>query len=274
MRETEALKQIARGLRRDIVEMIYRAGSGHPGGSLSIADLITALYFDEMNQSSDRVGDPARDRFVLSKGHTAPALYAALAKAGYFDREELWKLRQVGAMLQGHPDRKGTPGVDASTGSLGLGISAACGMAKAAKLYGDAYRVYAILGDGELEEGQVWEAFLFAAHYKLDNLCVIIDANGLQIDGPVCEVMDVEPIEEKLRAFGFATAVIDGHDFPAIFSAFDKARETKGAPFAVIAKTVKGKGVSFMENNAAWHGSAPNAEQFEQAMKELEEEDA
>ncbi len=273
MRDVATLQRIARELRMDIVEMIYRAASGHPGGSLSIAELLTALYFDEMNHSPDRKDDPARDRFVLSKGHTAPALYATLSKAGYFDREELWRLRQVGAMLQGHPDRKGTPGVDASTGSLGLGVSAACGMAKAAKIYGDSYRVYTLLGDGEMEEGSVWEALMFAAHYKLDNLCVMVDQNGLQIDGPVCDVMNVQPLDQKLAAFGFEVAVIDGHDFPAIFDAFDRARRTKGAPFAIVAKTVKGKGVSFMENNASWHGSAPNAEQYEQAMAELGREE-
>ena len=202
------------------------------------------------------------------------ALYAALCKAGYFGREELWCLRQMGAMLQGHPDKKGTPGVDASTGSLGLGISAACGMAKAAKIYREDYRVYTILGDGEMEEGSVWEALMFAAHYGLDNLCVIIDANGLQIDGPVRKVMNVEPLDKKLQAFGFETICIDGHDFPSIFSAFDLARKTKGKPFAVIAKTVKGKGVSFMENEASWHGSAPNAQQYEQAMAELRKGDA
>ena len=273
MRDVATLQRIARELRMDIVEMIYRAASGHPGGSLSIAELLTALYFDEMNHSPDRKDDPARDRFVLSKGHTAPALYATLSKAGYFDSEELLRLRQVGAMLQGHPDRKGTPGVDASTGSLGLGVSAACGMAKAAKIYGDSYRVYTLLGDGEMEEGSVWEALMFAAHYKLDNLCVMVDQNGLQIDGPVCDVMNVQPLDQKLAAFGFEVAVIDGHDFPAIFDAFDRARRTKGAPFAIVAKTVKGKGVSFMENNASWHGSAPNAEQYEQAMAELGREE-
>lgn len=270
MRDVATLQRIARELRMDIVEMIYRAASGHPGGSLSIAELLTALYFDEMNHSPDRKDDPARDRFVLSKGHTAPALYATLSKAGYFDREELWRLRQVGAMLQGHPDRKGTPGVDASTGSLGLGVSAACGMAKAAKIYGDSYRVYTLLGDGEMEEGSVWEALMFAAHYKLDNLCVMVDQNGLQIDGPVCDVMNVQPLDQKLAAFGFEVAVIDGHDFPAIFDAFDRARRTKGAPFAIVAKTVKGKGVSFMENEAGWHGKAPNAEQYERAVAELD----
>ena len=273
MRDVATLQRIARELRMDIVEMIYRAASGHPGGSLSIAELLTALYFDEMNHSPDRKDDPARDRFVLSKGHTAPALYATLSKAGYFDREELWRLRQVGAMLQGHPDRKGTPGVDASTGSLGLGVSAACGMAKAAKIYGDSYRVYTLLGDGEMEEGSVWEALMFAAHYKLDNLCVMVDQNGLQIDGPVCDVMNVQPLAQQLAAFGFEVAVIDGPDVPAIFDAFDRARRTKGAPFAIVAKTVKGKGVSFMENNASWHGSAPNAEQYEQAMAELGREE-
>ena len=274
MRDVATLQRIARELRMDIVEMIYRAASGHPGGSLSIVELLTTIYFDEMKQSQENRDDPERDRFVLSKGHSAPALYAALCKAGYFKREELWCLRQIGAMLQGHPDRKGTPGVDASTGSLGLGISAACGMAKAAKIYQNHYRVYALLGDGEMEEGSVWEALMFAAHYGLDNLCVMVDANGLQIDGPVRKVMNVEPIDKKLQAFGFETICIDGHDFPSIFKAFDLARQTKGAPFAIVARTVKGKGVSFMENDASWHGSAPNTQQYEQAMAELRKGDA
>ncbi|MBQ2697413.1 MAG: transketolase [Clostridia bacterium] len=270
MRDLSLLRRKAAELRLDIVKMIHLAASGHPGGSLSIAELLTALYHDELRHDPRAPKDPARDRFVLSKGHTAPALYAVLAQCGYFDREELWKLRQVGAMLQGHPDRKGTPGVDMSTGSLGLGISAACGMAKAAKMAGDNYRVYTILGDGEIEEGQVWEALMFAAHYKLDNLVVIIDANGLQIDGRVKDVMNVEPIADKLAAFGFAVSAVDGHDFEEIFSAFDLAKMTKDRPTAIIAKTVKGKGVSFMEDNASWHGSAPNAVQYEQARQELE----
>lgn len=269
MRDILALREIAAGIRRDIVEAIYRANSGHPGGSLSIADIMTALYFDEMNCDPKNPKDPARDRLVLSKGHAAPALYAALSAKGYFDREELQKLRHVNAMLQGHPDMKGTPGVDMTTGSLGLGVSAACGMAKAAKVYGDSYRVYAILGDGELEEGQVYEALMFAAHYKLDNLCIFVDFNGLQIDGPVTEVMNPCPIDEKFASFGFSVLTCDGHNFEDIFAALDRARETKGKPTAIIAKTVKGRGVSFMENEASWHGSAPNAEQYKAAMKEL-----
>ncbi len=269
MRDIAALREISAGIRRDIVEAIYRANSGHPGGSLSVADILTALYFGEMNCDPKNPKDPARDRLVLSKGHTAPALYAALAAKGYFNRSELDTLRRPGAMLQGHPDMKGTPGVDMSTGSLGLGISAACGMAKAGKIYGNDYRVYAILGDGELEEGQVWEAMMFAGHYKLDNLLAIVDFNGLQIDGPVTEVMNPCPIDAKLEAFGFSVISCDGHSFEELFAAFDKARATKGMPTAIIARTVKGKGVSFMENEAGWHGSAPNKAQYEQAMKEL-----
>ncbi|HWQ51733.1 MAG TPA: transketolase [Terriglobales bacterium] len=269
MRDTIALREIAAGIRRDIVDAVYRANSGHPGGSLGIADIVTALYFDEMNCEPKNPKDPGRDRLVLSKGHAAPVLYAALAEKGYFDREELKKLRRANAMLQGHPDMKGTPGVDMTTGSLGLGVSAACGMAKAAKIYGDDYRVYAILGDGELEEGQVWEAAMFAGHYKLDNLCVFVDFNGLQIDGALADVVNPCPIDEKLVAFGFSVISIDGHNFEEIFAALDKARQTKGVPTAIIAKTVKGKGVSFMENEAGWHGVAPNEEQYRAAMKEL-----
>ncbi|HWP80955.1 MAG TPA: transketolase [Candidatus Acidoferrum sp.] len=269
MRDIHALREIAAGIRRDIVDAVYRANSGHPGGSLGIADIVTALYFDEMNCEPKNPKDPARDRLVLSKGHAAPAIYAALAEKGYFDREELKKLRRANAMLQGHPDMKGTPGVDMTTGSLGIGVSAACGMAKAAKIYGDGYRVYAILGDGELEEGQVWEAAMFAGHYKLDNLCVFVDFNGLQIDGALSDVVNPCPIDEKFAAFGFSVISIDGHNFDEIFAALDRARQTKGVPTAIIAKTVKGKGVSFMENEAGWHGVAPNEEQYRAAMKEL-----
>jgi len=272
LREADRLGQIATDLRIDILRAIAGAASGHPGGSLSIVEILTALYFDELRQDPARPDDPARDRLVLSKGHAAPALYAALAHAGYFPRGELAGLRRLGAMLQGHPDRKGTPGVDMTTGALGIGISAACGMAKAAKIYGEPYRVYAILGDGELQEGQVWEALMFAAHYKLDNLVVIVDDNGLQIDGRVADVMGVQPIGEKLSAFGFAVAQVDGHSFPELFAAFDRARETTGRPFAILARTVKGKGVSFMENQAGWHGKAPNEAQLEQALRELQGE--
>ncbi|MBQ9112674.1 MAG: transketolase [Clostridia bacterium] len=263
------LKQTAAQIRLDILEEVHAASSGHPGGSLSIADIITYLYFEEMNVDPANPKMDGRDRFVLSKGHTAPALYAALAEKGFFSRDELKKLRQVDSFLQGHPDMKGTPGVDMSTGSLGLGFSAACGMALAAKIDGKDYRTYTIVGDGESEEGQIWEAAMFASHYKLDNLCVIFDWNGLQIDGPVAEVMNPTPHDSKLEAFGFHVISIDGHDFDAIEAAFAEAKTVKGKPTAIIAKTVKGKGVSFMENQVGWHGSAPNDEQYAQAVAEI-----
>ena len=263
------LKQTAAQIRLDIVEAVHAASSGHPGGSLSIAEIITYLYFEEMNVKADDPKWADRDRFVLSKGHTAPALYAALAEKGFFDRNELKKLRQVDSFLQGHPDMKGTPGVDMSTGSLGLGFSTACGMALAAKIDGKSYRTYAIVGDGESEEGQIWEAAMFAAHYKLDNLCVVFDWNGLQIDGPVAEVMNPTPHDKKLVAFGFHVISIDGHDFDAIAAAFEEAKTVKGKPTAIIAKTVKGKGVSFMENQVGWHGSAPNDEQYAVAVADI-----
>ena len=263
------LKKIATEIRLDIIEEVHSAKSGHPGGSLSIADIITYLYYEEMNIDPKNPNWADRDRFVLSKGHTAPALYAVLAEKGYFPKEELKKLRQVDSFLQGHPDMKITPGVDMTTGSLGLGISAACGMALAAKVDGKNYRTYTILGDGETEEGQVWEAAMFAAHYKLDNLCVLVDFNGLQIDGPVAEVMNPAPHDEKFKAFGFHVITIDGHDLDQIAAAFAEAKTIKGKPTAIIANTVKGKGVSFMENQVSWHGSAPNDEQYEQAIAEL-----
>jgi transketolase len=263
------LKKIATEIRLDIIEEVHSAKSGHPGGSLSIADIITYLYYEEMNIDPKNPNWADRDRFVLSKGHTAPALYAVLAEKGYFPKEELKKLRQVDSFLQGHPDMKITPGVDMTTGSLGLGISAACGMALAAKVDGKDYRTYTILGDGETEEGQVWEAAMFAAHYKLDNLCVLVDFNGLQIDGPVAEVMNPAPHDEKFKAFGFHVITIDGHDLDQIAAAFAEAKTIKGKPTAIIANTVKGKGVSFMENQVSWHGSAPNDEQYEQAIAEL-----
>ena len=263
------LKQTAAQIRLDIVEAVHAASSGHPGGSLSIAEIITYLYFEEMNVKADDPKWADRDRFVLSKGHTAPALYAALAEKGFFDRNELKKLRQVDSFLQGHPDMKGTPGVDMSTGSLGLGFSTACGMALAAKIDGKSYRTYAIVGDGESEEGQIWEAAMFAAHYKLDNLCVVFDWNGLQIDGPVAEVMNPTPHDKKLEAFGFHVISINGHDFDAIAAAFEEAKTVKGKPTAIIAKTVKGKGVSFMENQVGWHGSAPNDEQYAVAVADI-----
>ena len=264
-----SLKQTTAQVRLDILEQVHAASSGHPGGSLSIAEIITYLYFEEMNVDPSNPKMESRDRFVLSKGHTAPALYAVLAEKGFFDKAELCKLRQVDSFLQGHPDMKGTPGVDMSTGSLGLGFSTACGMALAAKIDGKDYRTYTIVGDGESEEGQIWEAAMFAAHYKLDNLCVVFDWNGLQIDGPVTEVMDPTPHDKKLEAFGFHVIAIDGHDFNAIEAAFEEAKTVKGKPTAIIAKTIKGKGVSYMENQVGWHGSAPNDEQYAQAVAEI-----
>ena len=265
----QKLAKLANQVRLDLVEEVHAAKSGHPGGSLSIADIITYLYYEELNVNPENPADPDRDRFVLSKGHTAPALYAVLAEKGFFPREELVSLRKISSFLQGHPDMKHTPGVDMTTGSLGLGISAACGMALAAKIDGKSYRTYAIVGDGESEEGQVWEACMFAAHYKLDNFCMILDLNGLQIDGPITEVMNPTPHDEKLAAFGFHVIVADGHDFDAIEAAFAEAKTVKGKPTAIIFNTVKGKGVSFMENQVGWHGSAPNDEQYAQAVAEL-----
>lgn len=248
----------------------YNAKSGHPGGSLSAADVLTYLYFKEMNVDPSNPKWADRDRFVLSKGHSAPALYAVLALKGYFDWDELKSLRHVGAMLQGHPDMKGTPGIDMSTGSLGQGISTACGMAIAGKMDNKDYRVYTVLGDGECEEGQVWEALMFAAHKNLDNLVVIVDQNGLQIDGTVAEVGGIEPLDKKFEAFGFNTLKVDGHSFEELEKAFAVAKETKGMPTAILMKTVKGKGVSFMENQVGWHGKATNDEEYIQAMAELE----
>ena len=263
------LKLTATNVRKSAVTAVHAANSGHPGGSLSIADIMTYLYFEELNIDPKNPEMADRDRFVLSKGHTAPVLYAALAERGFFPKEELKKLRQVDSFLQGHPDMKITPGVDMTTGSLGLGISAACGMALAAKLDGKSYRTYAVLGDGETEEGQVWEAAMFASHYKLDNLCILVDLNGLQIDGPITEVMNPMPHDKKFEAFGFHVITIDGHDFEQIEKAYAEAKTVKGKPTAIIAKTAKGKGVSFMENKVEWHGSAPNDEQYEMAVAEL-----
>ena len=263
------LKEKAAAVRIGALTGVHAAASGHPGGSLSIADIMTYLYFSEMKVDPKNPKWEDRDRLVLSKGHTAPALYAALAEKGYFPVEELKKLRQVDSFLQGHPDMKGTPGVDMTTGSLGLGISAACGMALAAKIDGKDYRTYAIIGDGESQEGQVWEACMFAAHYDLDNFCLVVDWNGLQIDGKITEVMDPTPHDKKLEAFGFHVISIDGHDFEQIEAAFAEARTVKGKPTAIIATTHKGKGVSFMEDQAGWHGNAPNDEQYEQAVAEI-----
>ncbi|MGN0551704.1 MAG: transketolase [Acutalibacteraceae bacterium] len=264
------LKKLACKARMGAVVGTYNAKSGHPGGSLSAADIFTYLYFKEMNVNPENPKDPDRDRFVLSKGHCCPSLYAVLALKGYFDMDELKSLRHVGAMLQGHPDMKGTPGIDMSSGSLGQGVSAACGMAKAAKLDNKSYRVYTMLGDGECEEGQVWESAMFAAHNKLDNLCYIVDCNGLQIDGPVEEVAGIEPLDKKFEAFGFEVIKICGHCFTQIEQAFEKAKTVKDKPTVIIAQTVKGKGVSFMENQVGWHGVAPNEEQYKTAMAELE----
>lgn len=266
------LQKLACDVRMGIIEGVYNAKSGHPGGSLSLADILTYIYFNVMNIDVKNPKWEDRDRFVLSKGHCAPALYAVLASKGFFDKSELKSLRHTGAMLQGHPDMKGTPGVDMSTGSLGQGISAACGMAISAKLSNKSYKVYSALGDGELQEGMVWEAAMFAAHYKLDNLVAVIDNNGLQIDGAVDEVCSPYPIKEKFEAFGWNVIEIDGHDFDQIEAAFDKAKTGNGKPTAILQKSVKGKGVSFMENQASWHGAAPNEEQYNTAMAELKAE--
>ena len=256
-------------IRKGIIEGVYNAKSGHPGGSLSIADLLTYLYFEKMNVNSSDPEDPDRDRFVLSKGHCAPALYAVLALKGYFSDKELKSLRHIGAMLQGHPCIH-TKGIDMSSGSLGQGISAACGMALAGKLDGKSYKVYTVLGDGEVEEGQVWEAAMFASHKNLDNLIAVVDNNGLLIDGTISEVCSPEPITDKFAAFGWHVITMDAHDFDSIEKAFAEADTISGKPVAIIQKSIKGKGVSFMENQVSWHGSAPNKEQYEQAMKELD----
>lgn len=256
-------------VRMDIIEEVHSAKSGHPGGSLSATELFTYLYFKEMNVDPARPKWEDRDRFVLSKGHTAPGLYAALAERGFFPTEELKTLRKLGSRLQGHPNMNLVPGVDMSTGSLGQGVSCAVGMAVAAKYLKKDYRVYTLLGDGEIQEGQVWEAFMSAAHFGLDNLCVVIDNNGLQIDGEVAKVMSPYPIPEKLAAFGFHVEQIDGHDFDQIEAAMNTAKTVKGKPTAIIMKTMKGKGVSFMENDADWHGKGPNDAEYEQAMTEL-----
>ncbi len=260
----------ANTIRKGIVTAVYSAASGHPGGSLSAADMLTYLYFEEMNVDPADPKNPDRDRFVLSKGHIAPGLYSTLANKGYFPVEDLKTLRHVGSYLQGHPDMKHIPGVDMSSGSLGQGFSAAVGMALAGKLDQKDYRVYCMAGDGEIQEGQIWEAAMKAAHLKLDNLVLVVDNNGLQIDGNVADVCSPYPIDEKFKAFGFEVINIDGHDFDQIREAFAKAKTVKGKPTAIIAKTHKGQGVSYMTDQAGWHGKAPNAEQYEQAMEELE----
>lgn len=264
------LMKTANEIRKDIVTAVHSAKAGHPGGSLSAADIFTYLYFEEMNIDPKDPKKADRDRFVLSKGHTAPGLYSALAERGYFPKEDLKTLRHTGSYLQGHPDMKHIPGVDMSSGSLGQGISAAVGMAIAAKLSHKDYRVYALLGDGEIQEGQVWEAAMLAAHQKLDNLVVIVDNNNLQIDGAITEVNSPYPIDKKFEAFNFHVINIDGNDFDQIDAAFKEAKTVKGQPTAIIAKTVKGKGVSFMENQAGWHGKAPNDEEYKTAMEDLE----
>lgn len=264
------LQEIAKRIRRGIINQVYKAGSGHPGGSLSIADILTVLYFHELNIDEKNPKWENRDRVVLSKGHCAPALYSCLANRGFFDIKELEQFRQLEGILQGHPDMKKIPGVDMTTGSLGQGLSAAVGMAIAGKLDKKDYRVYALLGDGEIEEGQIWEAAMAANKYKLDNLCVIVDNNNLQIDGTIEEVMSSYPIDEKFRSFGFQIIKIDGHNIEEIIKAFEVVKNVKEKPVCIIAKTIKGKGVSYMENQVSWHGKAPNEEQYKQAIQELQ----
>ncbi len=268
----ERIKELqiaASDIRKMALEAVYSAGAGHPGGSLSVADILAYLYLEEMNVDPKDPKNPDRDRFVLSKGHCSPALYGALAEKGFIPKEDIKGFRNINSYLQGHPDMKGVPGVDMSTGSLGQGISAACGMAKAAKLDNKDYRVYTVLGDGEIEEGQVWEAAMFAAHYQLDNLTAFLDFNGLQIDGDITKVMNPCPIDEKFKAFNWNVITIDAHNFEEIEKAVNEAKTVKGKPTIIIAKSTKGKGVSFMEGQAAWHGAAPNQEQYEQAIAEL-----
>lgn len=263
----DSLQERAKNIRKNIVEMVYHAASGHPGGSLSVADILTALYFSELRINN--VSDENRDRFVLSKGHCSPALYATLSEKGFIPEEDLKSFRKVSSYLQGHPDMKKIPGVDMTSGSLGQGLSVANGMALAGKLDNKDYRVYCVMGDGEIEEGQVWEAAMTSSHYKLDNLCVIVDNNNLQIDGKISDVMSPYPIDKKFESFGFKTLVIDGHNFNEILNAFEIAKQTKNMPTAIIAKTIKGKGVSYMENQAGWHGKAPNEEEYKLAIEEL-----
>jgi len=266
----EELKKIAKEIRKSIIQQVYEAKSGHPGGALSCADILTVLYFNQMNINENEPKDMLRDRFVLSKGHSVPALYACLAQRGFIKKEELKTFRKIDGKLQGHPDMNKVAGIDMSTGSLGQGLSVANGMALASKLNHDGYRVYCLLGDGEIEEGQAWEATMTASKYKLDNLCAILDYNHLQIDGTVEEVKGLENIEGKFKSFGFNTIVVDGHNIPSLIDAFNSAKMVKGKPSIIIAKTIKGKGVSFMENKPEWHGKAPNDEELEKAMKELE----
>lgn len=271
MMSNAQLELMAYKIRKHAVDGVYSAKSGHPGGSLSISDILSVLYFDEMNVNPDDPKNSERDRFVLSKGHCAPALYGALAEKGFFPVDDIKTLRQTNSYLQGHPDMKGVPGVDMSTGSLGQGFCAANGMALAGKLDGKNYRVYTILGDGELEEGQIWEGAMFAPHYKLDNLVVFVDFNGLQIDGDITKVMNPTPIDKKFEAFNWNVICIDAHDYDQIKNALKEARNVKGKPTVIIAKSIKGKGVSYMENNAAWHGAAPKDEDYAVACRELNE---
>ena len=267
--DIEFLENKAKEIRKEIIEQIYNAKSGHPGGSLSIADIITVLYFDELNIDENNPTWEDRDRMILSKGHCAPALYAALAERGYFEKSKLITLRKIDSNLQGHPSMKEIPGIDMSTGSLGQGLSTAIGIAICAKMDNKSYRTYCILGDGEIEEGQIWEAVMSANKYKLNNLCVIVDNNNLQIDGTIKEVMDLNQIDEKFKSFGFKVITIDGHNIEQIKLAFWQAKQTKDRPTCIIAKTTKGKGVSYMEDKVEWHGKAPNEEQYKQAMEEL-----
>lgn len=269
IKDVKELEKIANNVRIGIIESVYAAKSGHPGGSLSIADILTVLYFNQMNIDETKPQDKSRDRLVLSKGHCAPALYSTLAERGFFEKGLLKTLRNINGKLQGHPDMNKIPGVDMTTGSLGQGLSAANGMAMASKLGKEGIRVYCICGDGEMEEGQIWEAAMSSSHYKLDNLCLIIDNNNLQIDGNVDKVMNIYPLDEKFRSFGFEVIQVDGHNIAELINSFEQAKKVKGKPTAIIANTIKGKGVSFMENQAGWHGKAPNQEEYEQAMQEL-----
>ena len=269
IKDINELQTYANKIRQGVIEAVYSAKSGHPGGSLSIAEILAVLYFNQMNIDEKNPKAKGRDRLVLSKGHTAPALYSTLALKGFFDINELKTLRNINSKLQGHPDMKNIPGVDASTGSLGQGLSIANGMALASKMDSEGVRVYCICGDGEIEEGQIWEAAMTSSHYKLDNLCLIVDNNNLQIDGAVSDVMNIYPIDEKFKSFGFEVINVDGHNIPELISAFEQAKKVKGKPTVIIANTIKGKGVSFMENEASWHGKAPNEEEYKQAMKEL-----
>ena len=267
--DIDSLKNISKEIRRDIIDEVYSAQSGHPGGSLSCSDILTVLYFNQMNINPKSPNDPNRDRFVLSKGHACAALYATLAQRGYFDKNELKSFRKIGGLLQGHPDMKHIPGIDMSTGSLGQGLSVANGMALSSKIDKKGFRVYCLVGDGEIQEGQIWEAAMTSAHYKLDNLCLIVDNNNLQIDGKVSEVMNIYPLKDKLESFGFEVFEVDGNNIDELITVFQKAKTVKNKPTAVIAKTVKGKGVSYMEDKVEWHGKAPGEEEYNIAVSEL-----